>query len=258
MGWFKREWSNILTIGCIIVAAIIEAWQQALAGSPRVAESLPSLDGSWHYVPLGLLIIAGVSWFIGRYRKPSQGQQQGAALQTALGISAQPPVDFDATRFFRLAYHSDWTADVEKRIRVAAHQNQPNDHEDFYAKFIGVGMVAYYHGFLAWDRPPMTRVGMVGSSSALAAWTRPCPLRVSPASSTRTGAVKPNFWILVFSLASCLSLWVRGFPGHGLRSPGRRSIRPLATLVSSTSVSLVLIRKLLLSVRSDTRKGRPM
>jgi hypothetical protein len=146
MGWFKREWSNVLTVGCIVVAAIVEAWQQALAGSPKVAEVLPSLSNSWHYVPLGLLIIAGMSWLIGHSGRASHsGQQQGTALQAALGISMQPPVDFNAAQFFRLAYHSDWTADVEKRIRIAAHQNQPNVCEDFYAKFIGVGMVAYYH-----------------------------------------------------------------------------------------------------------------
>jgi len=146
MGWFKREWSSILTIGCIIVAAIIEAWQQALAGSPRVAEVLPSLNGSWHYVPLGLLIIAGVSWFIGHSRKPPQGQQLAAsALQTGSLLPTTPVVDFNAADFFRLSHQSQWTADVENRIRIAANQNQPTDREGFYAKLIGIGLVAYHH-----------------------------------------------------------------------------------------------------------------
>src|SRR6478609_4004237 len=96
----------------------------------------------------------------------------------------------------------------------------------------------------------MTRVGMVGSSSSMAAWTRPCPLRIIPASSTKIGAVKPNFWILLLSLTSCLSLCVRGFPGHGLRSLGARSIRPDARWGGSgTLLSLVFIGKLLVSNR---------
>jgi len=92
-------------------------------------------------VPLVLLIVAGISWLVGRSIEPFERGQQQAALQTALGIAVQPPVNFDATQFFRTAYHSDWTADIEKRIRIAAHQNQPNDHEGFYAKSIGVGAV---------------------------------------------------------------------------------------------------------------------
>jgi hypothetical protein len=144
MEWFKREWPNILTIGCLIIAAVIEAWEQALASSPNVTRSLPHLSGNWHYLPLALLVVAGVSWAIGRTLMPSRIQQQ-AALQSVTGMSVQPPVNFNANEYFRLAYHSDCTVDIEKRIRIAAHQSQPDNHEAFYAKFIGVGLIAYMH-----------------------------------------------------------------------------------------------------------------
>jgi hypothetical protein len=145
MEWLKKEWLNMVTIWCVTTGAIIQTLQQALTSSPKVAEMLPTLGGWWHYVPLILVVIAGISWRIGRSLKPTQHEQQGSALQTAVGMSIQAPVSFDATQYFRLSYHSDWTAEAEKWIRLAAQQNEPNDHEGFYAKFIGIGLVAYHH-----------------------------------------------------------------------------------------------------------------
>jgi len=57
-----------------------------------------------------------------------------------------PPVQFDADQYFKTAYHSQFTADVERRIKVPAAQNSNHySPEEFYAKFIGVGLVAYMH-----------------------------------------------------------------------------------------------------------------
>jgi hypothetical protein len=57
-----------------------------------------------------------------------------------------PPVQFDASGYFRTAYHSQFTADIEKRIGIAADQNkQQFATDEFYRKFIGVGLVAYFH-----------------------------------------------------------------------------------------------------------------
>ncbi len=161
MEWLKKEWSNILTVGCIVVAAIIEAWQQALAGSPKVAQVLPSLDGSWHYVPLCLLIVAGISWFIGRPRKKDGMQsiqlvQNPAPVQSSLALipgiptlsalqGQYPQVTFNAHEFFRLAYYSPVTAEMENNIKIAAQNANPHDHEAFYARLIGVGLVACAH-----------------------------------------------------------------------------------------------------------------
>lgn len=60
--------------------------------------------------------------------------------------SVMPPVNFNAAQYFNTAHHSLCTADVEKRIRIAAAQNRAHySPEDFYAKFIGVGLVSYFH-----------------------------------------------------------------------------------------------------------------
>jgi hypothetical protein len=77
-----------------------------------------------------------------------KGQQVPEAKTEAVSPlpTADPPVNFNAVIYFRNVFHSYFTADVEKRIRIAADQNKPlMKTEDFYAQFIGVGMVAYLH-----------------------------------------------------------------------------------------------------------------
>ena len=54
-------------------------------------------------------------------------------------------MDFNVKRHFALAYYSPVTAEIEKNIKTIAQQNSPNDKEAFYAKFIGIGAVAYLH-----------------------------------------------------------------------------------------------------------------
>jgi hypothetical protein len=53
-----------MAIGCVVIAGVVEAAQQALTGAPNVAHALPTFatSGNWNYVPLILLIIAGLAW----------------------------------------------------------------------------------------------------------------------------------------------------------------------------------------------------
>ena len=60
-------------------------------------------------------------------------------------LGQNPQIDFDAKKFFALAHYSPVTAEIEKNIKTIAQQNSPNDKEAFYARFIGVGVVAYQH-----------------------------------------------------------------------------------------------------------------
>jgi len=83
---FQRNWSSIVTLICLVAVATIEALQQALSQSPAVLSRFPwlSLGGGWHYVPLGLLIVSGVVWLIGRHRK-----NQDAQLHSTSGVTKQ-------------------------------------------------------------------------------------------------------------------------------------------------------------------------
>ena len=76
-----RSWSSVVTVSCLIIVAVVEAWQQALSGSPGVAAIMPRLSGAWNFVPLILLVIAGLSWIAGHIRK----------LSPAPSASLRPP-----------------------------------------------------------------------------------------------------------------------------------------------------------------------
>ena len=56
-----------------------------------------------------------------------------------------PQVDFNPFEHFRIAYYSPLTAEVENNIKIAAQRHYPNDHEGFYTKLIGIGIVSYTH-----------------------------------------------------------------------------------------------------------------
>ena len=152
MEWLQKHWSNVVTLGCIVIAALVEAWQQA-AVNVSSNMHLPRLQGAWNYVPLVLLITAGLAWLVGR-KQTRQSQMQGPqptavvppgipALSSLLGQN--PNITFDAKAFFALAHYSPVTAEIEKNIRTIAQQYSPTDKEGFYARFIGVGLVAYQH-----------------------------------------------------------------------------------------------------------------
>lgn len=159
MDWLQKHWSNAVTLGCIVVAAVVEAWQQAAANVSKDVH-IPRLQGNWNYVPLILLTVAGTVWLIGRRRNGTVPQLQTPQPPSASGIlpgiptlsallGQNPSVEFDAKKFFALAYYSPITAEIEKNIQTIAQQNSPNDKEAFYARFIGVGVVAYQHD-LTW------------------------------------------------------------------------------------------------------------
>lgn len=65
MDILNRYWSNVVTIACISISAFVQAWQQATKDLPTNVH-LPRLEHGWNYIPLVLLIVAGVVWLISR------------------------------------------------------------------------------------------------------------------------------------------------------------------------------------------------
>lgn len=150
MEWLQKHWSTGVTLGCLVIAALIEAWQQAAANA---SASIPKLQGGWNYVPLLLLATAGIVWLATKRNKINRSQIQvpqpseiSAGIPTLSALLGQKPnITFEAKQFFALSYYSPITAEVEKNIKIIAQQNSPNDKEAFYARFIGIGLVAYQH-----------------------------------------------------------------------------------------------------------------
>ncbi len=78
---------------------------------------------------------------------PVQGTQAlelGIPTLSAL-LGQEPSISFDPKAFFAQVYYSPITAEFEKNIKLIAQKHAPADKEGFYARFIGVGAVAYQH-----------------------------------------------------------------------------------------------------------------
>ncbi len=132
-------------------------------GVAIVTTSFAAQIGGWHHwISMGIgygvgiifMIIAMAlitkSYFSKQSETPSgsvpqtSGVVPGIPTLSAL-LGQNPPVEFNAKQFFALAYYSPLTAEIEKNIKIIAQQNSPNDREAFYARFIGIGAIAYQH-----------------------------------------------------------------------------------------------------------------
>lgn len=92
--------------------------------------------------PIWLTVSAVLLW--GLLRISKKYVQPQANVQASL-LPAQGLVSFNAAEHFRTAYYSPLTSEAEKKIRLAAIQNSPDDHEGFLAKIIGIGLVGFTH-----------------------------------------------------------------------------------------------------------------
>jgi hypothetical protein len=78
-----------------------------------------------------------------------QEQPAGTLFPSLSSLNGQTPeIKFDAKEFFRTAYFSPVTAEMEQNVKMIAHQYD-QDPEVFYSRFIGVGAVAVHHD-LTW------------------------------------------------------------------------------------------------------------
>src|SRR5277367_3536833 len=61
-----------MAVGCVVIAGIVEAAQQALKGAPDFSKTLPDVFTSenLNYLPFVLLVVGGVMWVLGRKKRP--------------------------------------------------------------------------------------------------------------------------------------------------------------------------------------------
>ena len=141
-----------MTISCIVIAAIVETLEQALAGAPKTAAHLPSFSGWSNYVPLVLLIIAGLAWFIGNFKKTSKSNPQTPNLSNALTRSLpHDPGTFNSVDFFRTAFYSSLQDVAANSFRTEAERARPRDRESFYLDVLTVGSLAYLYDEIWWQ-----------------------------------------------------------------------------------------------------------
>jgi hypothetical protein len=149
MGWFKNQWKELRSHAKWEVVRVVGALM--FAGAYPLLQKFRHLEWDW-WVFGGLFVVSFVLLIIsGRRGRPNQMHSQSAQDSSAFFpavstlVPGSPAPNFDAGTFFKHAYYSPLTAEVEKNIRLIADHNQPNDRDGFMAKFIGVGLMAYLH-----------------------------------------------------------------------------------------------------------------
>jgi hypothetical protein len=76
---------------------------------------------------------------------PSSSSLQPGVPALSFLLGQEPQITFNAKQYFAQAYYSPLTVEFERNFKIIAERDYPNDRENFYAKFIGVGVAAYMH-----------------------------------------------------------------------------------------------------------------
>jgi hypothetical protein len=85
---------------------------------------------------------------------PLQRQTQGSASLLTNVADAGLPAGINIKEFFRTSYRTPAESEVQKNFKLVAQQEEPNDHEAFYLRFLGVGFIAALFDSVWW---PMYR-----------------------------------------------------------------------------------------------------
>ena len=155
MSWFRSQYDDIK--GNLKFAALAIVWTFVVGLAKAFLQKVSHVPDWLIWLILFVLSAAVFLWIAELLRRSATGQ--GQKMQSSVpaqprstsfpSLSAlygqAPQVTFNARDYFRLAYYSPVTAEIENNIKIVAHNSQPEDHEGFYARFIGVGIVSYYH-----------------------------------------------------------------------------------------------------------------
>jgi hypothetical protein len=152
--WFARQYNDIR--GNFKWAVLLGLWWAISHYGKKMLELVPNISPWMVWTIIVVVTTAAFVWIAKvESRKPvvtaiQQTSAQPSAIVPGIPtlsalLGQNPKIEFDAKKFFALAYYSPITAEVEKNIKIIAQQNSPNDKEAFYARFIGVGVVTYQH-----------------------------------------------------------------------------------------------------------------
>src|ERR1700730_2432304 len=123
-----RNWSNIVTVSCLIAASIVLAVNQALSGAPNIRPYLPAfiISPNVNYVPLALLVIAGIVWLLGHLHRIRVTEQATARQSQPSGANAAQFANVD--EFYR-TYDNQLLREAEQVFRTAVQNYRPEDRE---------------------------------------------------------------------------------------------------------------------------------
>jgi|SRR5208282_1409558 len=148
-GWLATQYNDIK--GNFKWALLAAFWWLAAHYGKKLLLLIPNIPG-WTVTAILFCLSLAVFFWLAKSGKHVTGQptQSSPMLQPGIPtlsslLGQQPNVTFNAREFFLHAWFSPFTAEIEQNIKIAAHQNEPQNPEAFYARFIGVGLVAYLH-----------------------------------------------------------------------------------------------------------------
>lgn len=156
MEWLKKQYHDIK--GNAKWAVLAALWWVVTNWGRRLLQLIPNMP-NWLIWSILLALSVVVFFWVAKTSKISAVTQPTAPQAASHGIGIptlsalhgqQPKITFNAQEMFRLSYFSPLTAEVEQNIRIVAAQASPADHEAFYARFIGVGLIAYAHDNTWW------------------------------------------------------------------------------------------------------------
>ena len=152
MDWLLRQWNDVK--GNVKYGLLVALWWAVIELGKRLLRYIPNIPTWAIWAILLSLSLLMFIWLL-RSLKQSLTQQSQAVQPSGLSVPGiptlsallgqNPQISFDAKTFFAQAYYSPLTAEFEKNIKIIAQQNSPNDKESFYARFIGIGAIAYQH-----------------------------------------------------------------------------------------------------------------
>ncbi|HEX3742205.1 MAG TPA: hypothetical protein VHV29_21080 [Terriglobales bacterium] len=152
--WLVKQWHDIEGHAKWALLGII--WLGITTYGPKLLHMIPSVP-SWLPTLIFVCLSALVFVWLAKTRSPVPAQpaptsdlpptqQPTSTFPTISSLTGQPPqITFDPKQFFRTSYFSPVTAEVEHNIQLIARKAEPNNLEAFYARFIGVGLVAAMH-----------------------------------------------------------------------------------------------------------------
>jgi hypothetical protein len=155
--FFRKQYDDIK--GNMKWAALAILWAPTVELAKKLLHMIPNMPEWGIWLSLFLFSLVAFVWLAkhGKRTAPpiqDSGSTAFASQPPAIApgipsISAlrgkKPEITFDAQVFFKQSYYSPMTAEVENNIKIAAQNNSPADHEAFYARFIGVGLVSFLH-----------------------------------------------------------------------------------------------------------------
>jgi hypothetical protein len=165
LNWLSRQYDDIR--GNFKWFLLLSLWALISHFTRKMLELIPHISTWIVWTIIVLLSLAAFVW-VAKWDKSTQSQSSSQP-PAPLPTTSQPPVQlptttpgvptlsnllgqtpqipFDAKDFFKRAYYSPVTAELENNIKVIAHRE--SNPEDFYARFIGVGLPTFMYE-IAW------------------------------------------------------------------------------------------------------------